>query len=56
MSTPNTIPEAASHLRALIDALPDPVVLVDRGGAVIASNAAWRELAAEAPAPRGLDA
>lgn len=48
MSTPKTTDETAPGFRALLDALPDPVVLLDRGGVILASNGAWKELAAEA--------
>jgi len=58
MPTPKTIDEATFSLPSLLEALPDPVVLVERGGAVMTSNAAWRELTAEASSdatPRSFD-
>jgi rsbT co-antagonist protein RsbR len=48
MSTLKTTDETSPGFRALLDALPDPVVLLDRGGVILASNGAWKELAAEA--------
>jgi rsbT co-antagonist protein RsbR len=59
MPTQKTNDEDTSSLRTLIDVLPDPVVLIDRGGAVMTSNAAWRELTAETSSdatPRSFDA
>lgn len=58
MLTPKTIDETPFSLQTLLDALPDPVVLIERGGAVMTSNTAWRELTAEASsdaAPRSFD-
>src|SRR5690349_3748532 len=58
MPTPKPILEATFRLQTLLDALPDAVVLVDRGGAIMASNEAWRELLKESssgsvPRPEG---
>ena len=48
MAMLKTTDETSPGFRALLDALPDPVVLLDRGGVILASNGAWKELAAGA--------
>src|SRR4051812_24171927 len=50
MSTVSTPDVTSSRVGLLLDALPDPAVLLDHDGVIVADNTAWRRFAADADA------